>query len=271
MLINQICKSSSVALRVAAINNNFCSRNAARSSSSLCLASTMVITAPAASIGCTTRQTSFSTTSRHGNEVSAAPSDQLTEIESNVLTFVTDFIKATPSSSFTLSFKQYLSAKGKLRTQQRVSGAVTAILSGVGTAIVSPPALEYFYPGCSENPEFLIMDMMDPIVFTGLTCVVMSATGFGIGSACWKFFKSRGSAYEEYRVRDQNFLQRLESRRTGFESEFNDDFYGESIRTLSDYRQWCRTQDGKRKLQNEIDHALKDTVVEKVKKVEKVL
>lgn len=267
MLLNQVCKSPSVALRVAAINNKLCSRNTARSTSSLCLASSMVMTAPAATSGYTTRQASFSTTSRHENEVSAAQSDSLTEVESSVLTFVTDFLKATPSSSFTLSFKEYLKAKGKLRTHQRISGAISGFASGFVTGIVASPTLEYFFPGCSVNPEFLIMDMMDPIVFTGLVCVVMSAAGFGVGSASCKLVKSRLDWYPEYRLRDQNFLQRLENRRTGFESEFNDDFYGESIRTLSDYRQWCRTQDGKRKLQNEIDHTLKDTVVKKVEKV----
>ena len=47
--------------------------------------------------------------------------------------------------------------------------------------------------------------------------------------------------------READFFQRLESHRTDAFSKFEDDFYGENIKTLSDYRQWVRQMQRKRK------------------------
>lgn len=47
--------------------------------------------------------------------------------------------------------------------------------------------------------------------------------------------------------RETDFLQRLEKHRTDAFSKFEDDFYGESIKTLSDYRQWVRQMQRKKR------------------------
>ena len=45
--------------------------------------------------------------------------------------------------------------------------------------------------------------------------------------------------------REKDFLERIQNKRFASFSKFEDDYYGESIRNLSDYRQWLRTQQKK--------------------------
>ena len=58
--------------------------------------------------------------------------------------------------------------------------------------------------------------------------------------------------------REVDFLERIVSHRASSYSKFEDDFYGESIKTLSDYRQWVRKQHEKKKIQEKYDQK-KDT------------
>jgi len=48
--------------------------------------------------------------------------------------------------------------------------------------------------------------------------------------------------------READFLQRITANRAASFSKFEDDYYGESIKTLSDYRQWLREQQKKKKI-----------------------
>ena len=45
--------------------------------------------------------------------------------------------------------------------------------------------------------------------------------------------------------REKDFLERIQKHRFASFSKFEDDYYGESIKNLSDYRQWLRTQQKK--------------------------
>ena len=47
--------------------------------------------------------------------------------------------------------------------------------------------------------------------------------------------------------REKDFLERIQEKRFASFSKFEDDYYGESIKNLSDYRQWLRTQQKKAK------------------------
>ena len=53
--------------------------------------------------------------------------------------------------------------------------------------------------------------------------------------------------------READFLERISSQRSLSFSKFEDDFYGESIKNLSDYRQWVREQQRKRKIEEKFE------------------
>ena len=46
--------------------------------------------------------------------------------------------------------------------------------------------------------------------------------------------------------RDEDFLQRIQKFRFSEFSRYEDDYYGDKIMTLSDYRQWIRQQQRKK-------------------------
>ena len=46
--------------------------------------------------------------------------------------------------------------------------------------------------------------------------------------------------------RDEDFLQRLQKYRYTGINKYDDDYYGDKVMTLSDYRQWVRQQQKKR-------------------------
>lgn len=48
--------------------------------------------------------------------------------------------------------------------------------------------------------------------------------------------------------RDKDFLQRLQKYRYSGVNKYEDDYYGDKVMTLSDYRQWVRQQQKRREV-----------------------
>ncbi|CAB4002111.1 presequence translocated-associated motor subunit pam17, mitochondrial-like [Paramuricea clavata] len=90
---------------------------------------------------------------------------------------------------------------------------------------------------------------MDPLVFCTICGVASSAAGYMLGCALygvvWQWMNK--DLAQKMKEREADFFQRLESHRTDAFSKFEDDFYGESIKTLSDYRQWVRQMQRKKR------------------------
>ena len=66
--------------------------------------------------------------------------------------------------------------------------------------------------------------------------------------------------------READFLQRISSHRASTFSKFEDDYYGESIKSLSDYRQWVREQQKKRRIEEKLegkDESVKEKLEER--------
>ncbi|XP_065667065.1 uncharacterized protein LOC100212861 [Hydra vulgaris] len=145
-----------------------------------------------------------------------------------------------------LSFDEYQSLKRSLRTKQRLSGipfAFTGLtISSMATAYLVPD----MFDATPENVQ-LIMGL-DPIVFCGICGVSSSFLGYVLGTNFYKLIWILMNKNEAMRLqeKDKDFLKRLEKHRFSQDSKFEDDYYGESIKTLSDYRQWVRTQQRKR-------------------------
>ena len=53
--------------------------------------------------------------------------------------------------------------------------------------------------------------------------------------------------------READFLERITARRASSYNKFEDDYYGENIKNLSDYRQWLREQQKKQKIAEKYD------------------
>ena len=53
--------------------------------------------------------------------------------------------------------------------------------------------------------------------------------------------------------READFLERVAARRASSYSKFEDDYYGESIKNVSDYRQWLREQQKKQTMMEKYD------------------
>lgn len=145
-----------------------------------------------------------------------------------------------------MTFDQYLKKKSSLRNKQRVAGIPFAI-TGMMTSSI---ALTYTYPEMFEaTPENVQLIMgLDPLVFSGISGVVAAGVGYVLGTAifkfAWKYLNHKD--WSDLHARDIDFLQRLDRYRFGADSKFEDDYYGESIKNLSDYRQWVRTQQRKK-------------------------
>lgn len=54
--------------------------------------------------------------------------------------------------------------------------------------------------------------------------------------------------------READFLERVAARRASSNSKFEDDYYGESIKNVSDYRQWLREQQKKQNITDKYDN-----------------
>ena len=53
--------------------------------------------------------------------------------------------------------------------------------------------------------------------------------------------------------READFLGRIASQRASTYSKFEDDYYGENIKNVSDYRQWLREQQKKQRIGDKYD------------------
>ena len=147
---------------------------------------------------------------------------------------------------FNLSFTDYLKLKQSLRTKQRIAGIPFAFTGMTLSSI----ALTYAYPDMFDaTPEDVQLILgLDPLVFSGISGVIAAGIGYILGTAVFKLAwrKMNRTDWEDMDARDRDFLHRLDKYRFGADSKFEDDYYGESIKTLSDYRQWVRTHQRKR-------------------------
>jgi import inner membrane translocase subunit TIM23 len=93
---------------------------------------------------------------------------------------------------------------------------------------------------------------MDPLAFAVICGIGSGVVGYMLGGATfnlmWKFlFRQTALKLQE---REGDFLKRLQRYRYFGINKFDDDYYGDKVRTLADYRQWVRQQQRKKSLSN---------------------
>ena len=159
---------------------------------------------------------------------------------------------------FNLSFEEYQKIKRKLKTNQRIAGVPFAFLGTIGSSMLSAYMFPDMFDATPENVQLILG--LDPLMFCGISGVVAGGISYFVGTNTYKFFWKTSNKEESQHLneRDADFLQRLEKYRFQGDSKFEDDYYGESIKTLSDYRQWVRTHQKKRETSEKFKLQTKD-------------
>jgi len=151
---------------------------------------------------------------------------------------------------FNLTFNEYLELKRTLRFKQRIGGVLFGLTAGMATNAAVFVLNPHWFEVAPTPEQVPLVFGQDPIMVTvGLT-MVGSLCGYGLGCVISKFAWSvfNRSKWNDLNARDADFLSRLDKHRfVGDSSEtFEEDFYGESIKSASDYRQWVRQHQRKR-------------------------
>lgn len=149
---------------------------------------------------------------------------------------------------FNLTFEEYIQLKRKLKTQQRGAGAVIGLSSSFATSFVLSMYNPHWFIPVATPEEIPLVFGMDPMMVVAGATVVGFGFGYGVGGAFWKGVWStlNRSKRADVDAREADFLKRLDRHRFIGDSKFEDDFYGDSIKNLSDYRQWVRLHQKKR-------------------------
>lgn len=154
---------------------------------------------------------------------------------------------------FNLSFDEYQKLKRSIRTKQRIAGIPFAFCGMTAASLT----MAYMYPdmfdATPENVQLILG--LDPLVFSGVSGVVAAGVGYVVGINAFKLFwkTMNKQAAHDFQERDVDFLKRLDQYRFGADSKFEDDYYGETIKSLSDYRQWVRTHKRKKEMHDKFE------------------
>lgn len=152
-----------------------------------------------------------------------------------------------------INFEDYKKLKKRLKWTARVAGIPGfAVFSGISAAVNV-----HYFPDIMnlEAAEVQPVFGMDPIVFASLCGLGAGSVGFFAGAslfnAMWRvLFRSK---YRVLKERDEDFLQRIQKYRYSEFSRYEDDYYGDKIMTLSDYRQWVRQQQKRRESMQKLE------------------
>lgn len=154
---------------------------------------------------------------------------------------------------FQLSFDEYQKLTRKLRTRQRLAGVPFGVTALIASSCVSA----YMFPNMFDATPEQIQPIlgMDPMIFCGLLGVASAGVGFAAGSAMfksvWRVWNKEMA--QNLQEREADFLGRIASQRASTYSKFEDDYYGENIKNVSDYRQWLREQQKKQRIGDKYD------------------
>ncbi|EDV24376.1 uncharacterized protein TRIADDRAFT_56126 [Trichoplax adhaerens] len=154
-------------------------------------------------------------------------------------------IRPTPLQ---LPFEEFITFRKKLKVRSRIAGVPFGLLGLTASSMVSA----YMLPNMFDTPPDEIQPIlgMDPIIFCASAGVLASLCTFVGGSSLYRFFWkiSNRELAKNIDEREKDFLQRIEANRVSRSygtSKYEDDYYGDTIVTLSDYRQWLRKQQQK--------------------------
>ena len=152
-------------------------------------------------------------------------------------------------TGFAMSFKEYRSIRKRMKWRDLGVGMLGGVVSMYGF-------IEMFI---KWQPDLFTMSPedirpifgMDPLIVLGLggisSLLIGYLTLYHGGAVVWRLF--RPELANQLAGRDKDFLRRIfENRFKGVTNQsWEDDYHGEKINSLSDYRQWIRKQQQKKK------------------------
>eukprot|EP00049_Salpingoeca_infusionum_P000529 m.40523 g.40523 ORF g.40523 m.40523 type:complete len:231 (-) comp10444_c0_seq1:1879-2571(-) len=140
-----------------------------------------------------------------------------------------------------LPFDDYI----KLQKRHKIASYAVAIPSfGVAVTLSSMYMAEKLPEFMGDTPEQVTQIMsLDPIVFASIASTVLGLAGAFAGSFLYRqlyaiIFSKHAKAL---RTRQMDFGYRIVLHRRGG-SAFRHDYYGDKIKSVSDYRKWLRAQ-----------------------------
>eukprot|EP00043_Microstomoeca_roanoka_P006633 m.64466 g.64466 ORF g.64466 m.64466 type:complete len:212 (-) comp13495_c0_seq1:375-1010(-) len=140
-----------------------------------------------------------------------------------------------------LPFNDYIKVRRGLNLRAYAFGVPCFFAGIVGSAFVCATQIPNLIP---ETPEQATLIMgMDPMLFSTLATTASGFASFFIGVSMFKtiwrtIFKKHAAILD---ARETDFRLRIaRHRRGGY--EFSHDYYGDKVKTLSDYRSWLRDQ-----------------------------
>ena len=146
-----------------------------------------------------------------------------------------------------MSFKEYRSIRKRMKWRDMGVGMLGGVLSMYGFIGM----FIHYYPDLfTMSPEEIKPIFgLDPIIVLGVGGVSSLLIGYLAmnhgSSAVWRLIKPELS--KQLSQRDRDFMRRVAAYRFKgtTQQSWEDDYHGEKINTVSDYRQWIRKQQQK--------------------------
>ena len=160
--------------------------------------------------------------------------------------------QVTNPGQFSISFKEYRSIRKRMKWRDMGVGMLGGVLSMYGFIGM----FIHYYPDMfTMSPEEIKPIFgLDPIIVLGIGGICSFLIGYLFvnhgSSAVWR--RIRPELSKQVTQRDRDFMQRVAAYRFKGTTQqwWEDDYHGDKINTVSDYRQWIRNQQQKAKAEN---------------------
>ena len=150
---------------------------------------------------------------------------------------------------FDLSFKEYRSIRKRMKWRDLGVGLLGGVVSMYGFIEVFTKWQPGLFTMAPEDIKPILG--LDPLIVLGMGGMSSLLIGYLAlyhgGAVVWRLF--RPQLANQLSGRDKDFLNRIAKYRfKGVTNQsWEDDYHGERINTLSDYRQWIRKQQQKKR------------------------
>eukprot|EP00048_Salpingoeca_helianthica_P017193 m.235997 g.235997 ORF g.235997 m.235997 type:complete len:219 (+) comp20387_c0_seq1:96-752(+) len=141
----------------------------------------------------------------------------------------------------TLPFNTYMQAKKRVRNIAYITAIPFLPLGVIGTSI----AMAELYPDLlnPQNQDVPTFWGIDPMFVMSAAVFVSALASYMVGvtavRSVWRLFNSQTAA--AMKAREEDFLRRVAKHRTVGNRQ-SDDYYGDKVKSIADYRQWLRDQ-----------------------------
>lgn len=153
---------------------------------------------------------------------------------------------STEAKERMMPFQQYRKLKQSLKVKARLTGIPAGLLGMATSSAINISLNPRMFEMTPEEVKPILG--MDPILFSVLCGMGSGVVGYMVGAnlftKLWALIYRKD--HQNLQKRENDFLQRLQKHRFSEFNKYDDDYYGDKVTTLSDYRQWVRQQQKKK-------------------------